>query len=83
MCGSRMFLSYRTPLVARRDRSDRGADGTLVFFRYRRGAKMGLVLGGWDVRDRAHFVIVDEAWPAAQTGIAGPAFEAGLPELAA
>lgn len=44
---------------------------------------MGLVLGGRDVRDRAHFVIVDEAWPAAQTGIAGPAFETGLPELAA
>lgn len=34
------------------------------------------------MRDLAHFVIVDEAWPAAQTGIAGPAFEAGLPELA-
>lgn len=44
---------------------------------------MGLVLGGWNVRDLAHFVIVDEAWPAAQTGIAGPAFEAGLPEFAA
>jgi len=28
-------------------------------------------------------MIVDEAWPAAQTGITGPAFEAGLPELAA
>lgn len=65
------------------DRSDRRADGTLVFFYCRWGAKTGLVLGGRDVRDRAHFVIVDEAWPAAQTGIAGPAFEAGLPELAA
>jgi len=28
-------------------------------------------------------MIVDETWPAAQTGITGPAFEAGLPELAA
>lgn len=55
----------------------------LVFFPCQRGAKMGLVLGGWNVRDRAHFVIVDEAWPAAQTGIAGPAFETGLPEFAA
>lgn len=44
---------------------------------------MGLVLEGRNVRDRTHFVIFDEAWPAAQTGIAGPAFEAGLPELAA
>lgn len=35
------------------------------------------------MRDRAYFMIVDEAWPAAQTGIAGPAFEASLPELAA
>jgi len=75
-CVDRGCFSHIVPLVARRDRSDRGADGTLVFFRYRQGAKMGLVLGGWDVRDGAYFVIVDEAWPAAQTGIAGPAFEA-------
>jgi len=44
---------------------------------------MGLVLWGRNMRDRAHFVIIDEAWPTAQTGIAGPAFEAGLPEFAA
>ena len=40
-----------------------------------------LVLWGRDVRDGAHFVKIDETWPAAQTGIAGPTFEARLPEL--
>lgn len=73
-------LGDRNP-VDHRIRSYEGHVAVLVSFRCRRGGTAGLVLGGRDVRDRAHFVIVDEARPAAQAGIAGPAFEASLPEF--